>query len=213
VSKAKHDRSGFGEAGVPSAWGGCLWAGRVPHKVAARQGHGVLRGPVIVPGCDGGLRRCPLLGARDWQARSHGSADRAGLVKPFVKRQKNDAADAEAIWEAAQRPTMRFAAIKSEAAQANAVVFRARDLLVCQRTQAINALRGHLAEYGLVVAKGSAHAAKLVEHVEDPACDLPDAARLDWAMWVRSSAGQNPADDESAAFRAMRSGGIMRLGG
>jgi transposase len=99
-------------------------------------------------------------------------------VKPFVKRQKNDAADAEAICEAAQRPTMRFVAVKSEAAQANTVVFRARDLLVCQRTQAINALRGHLAEYGLLVAKGSAHAAKLVEHVEDPACDLPDAARL-----------------------------------
>ena len=51
-------------------------------------------------------------------------------VKPFVKRQKNDAADAEAICEAAQRPTMRFVAVKSVAAQANAIVFRARDLLV-----------------------------------------------------------------------------------
>src|SRR5215471_14788821 len=71
-------------------------------------------------------------------------------VKPFVKRQKNDAADAEAICEAAQRPTMRFVAVKSEAAQANAVVFRARDLLVRQRTQCVNALRGHLMEYGYV---------------------------------------------------------------
>ena len=62
-------------------------------------------------------------------------------VKPFVKRQKNDAADAEAICEASQRPTMRFVQIKSEAAQAAAVVFRARDLLVSQRTQIINALR------------------------------------------------------------------------
>jgi transposase len=60
-------------------------------------------------------------------------------VKPFVKRQKNDAADAEAICEASQRPTMRFVQIKSEAAQAAAVVFRARDLLVSQRTQIINA--------------------------------------------------------------------------
>ena len=67
-------------------------------------------------------------------------------VKPFVKRQKNDAADAEAICEASQRPTMRFVQIKSETAQAAAVVFRARDLLVRQRTQIINALRGHLAE-------------------------------------------------------------------
>src|SRR5208282_1958513 len=99
-------------------------------------------------------------------------------VKPFVKRQKNDAADAEAICEAAQRPTMRFVAVKSVTAQANAVVFRARDLLVRQRTQAINALRGHLGEYGLVAAKGPSHVFKLVEHVEDPGSDVPDAARL-----------------------------------
>jgi transposase len=99
-------------------------------------------------------------------------------VKPFVKRQKNDATDAEAICEAAQRPTMRFVPVKSEAAQANAVVFRARDLLVRQRTQAINALRGHLGEYGLVVAKGPSHVAKLIEHVEDPATGLPEAARV-----------------------------------
>ena len=76
-------------------------------------------------------------------------------VKPFLKRQKNDAADDEAICEAAQRPTMRFVAVKSEEQQASVVVFRARDLLVQQRTQTINALRGHLAEYGLVVSKGS----------------------------------------------------------
>src|SRR3954462_9685398 len=75
-------------------------------------------------------------------------------VKPFVKRQKNDMADAEAICEAAQRPTMRFVAVKSEQAQAAAVVFRTRDLLVRQRTQAINALRGHLAEFGIIAAKG-----------------------------------------------------------
>lgn len=62
-------------------------------------------------------------------------------VKPFVKRQKNDMADAEAICEAAQRPTMRFVQGKSAEAQAAAVVFRTRDLLVRQRTQLINALR------------------------------------------------------------------------
>src|SRR5437868_13127233 len=64
-------------------------------------------------------------------------------VKPFVKRQKNDASDAEAICEAAQRPTMRFVAVKTEAAQASAAIFRTRDLLVRQRTQHINAVRGH----------------------------------------------------------------------
>src|SRR5205814_10235969 len=57
------------------------------------------------------------------------------LVKPFVKRQKNDAADAEAICEAAQRPSMRFVPVKSEEQQANGIVFRARDLLVHQRTK------------------------------------------------------------------------------
>ena len=75
-------------------------------------------------------------------------------VKPFVKRQKNDMADAEAICEAAQRPTMRFVAVRSEAKQAAAVIFRARDLLVGQRTQIINALRGHLGEYGQIAPQG-----------------------------------------------------------
>jgi transposase len=97
-------------------------------------------------------------------------------VKPFVKRQKNDAADAEAICEAAQRPTMRFVAVKSAEAQASALVFRTRDLLVRQRTQMINALRGHLTEYGLVVAQGPAHVTKLIEYVKDPKCDLPQEA-------------------------------------
>ena len=60
-------------------------------------------------------------------------------VKPFVKRQKNDAADAEAIAEAASRPTMRFVAVKTEEQQARAMLFRTRDLLVRQRTQLINA--------------------------------------------------------------------------
>jgi transposase len=98
-------------------------------------------------------------------------------VKPFVKRQKNDAADAEAIYEAAQRPTMRFVALKSEGVQANAVVFRARDLLVRQRTQTINAVRGHLGEYGLVAPKGLAQVGKLLAHLEDPGSGVPEAAR------------------------------------
>ena len=71
--------------------------------------------------------------------------------KPFVKRQKNDAADAEAICEAAVRPTMRFVPVKSEETQGAAMAFRVRELLIRQRTQAINALRGHLTEFGQVV--------------------------------------------------------------
>jgi transposase len=89
-------------------------------------------------------------------------------VKPFVKRHKNDAADAEAICEAAQRPSMRFVPVKSEEQQASAVVFRARDLLVRQRTQCINALRGHLTEYGWVIPR-ACRMARLIERIEDPA--------------------------------------------
>jgi transposase len=98
-------------------------------------------------------------------------------VKPFVKRQKNDAADAQAICEAAQRPTMRFVSPKSEQAQAATLMFRARDLLVRQRTQVINALRGHLAEFGIVVAQGPALISSLVRTVEDPTEPVPEIAR------------------------------------
>ncbi len=94
-------------------------------------------------------------------------------VKPFVKRQKNDAADAEAICEAAQRPSMRFVPVKSEDVQGAAVVFRVRELLIRQRTQAINALRGHLTEFGQVVPQGAANAARLITLVEDPDSGLP----------------------------------------
>jgi transposase len=100
-----------------------------------------------------------------------------GYVKPFVKRQKNDAADAEAICEAAQRPTMRFVAAKSEEQQAAAMVFRVRDLVVRQRTQTINAIRGHLAEFGLVAAQSLFHVAKLVAAIEDKIPGIPEAAR------------------------------------
>jgi transposase len=93
-------------------------------------------------------------------------------VKPFVKRQKNDAADAEAICEAAQRPNMRFVPVKSEEQQASALVFRARDLLVRQRTQIINALRGHMTEYGWVAPQGAEHVARLAQLVDT----LPESA-------------------------------------
>lgn len=97
-------------------------------------------------------------------------------VRPFVKRQKNDAADAEAICEAAQRPSMRFVPEKSEEVQGAAMVFRVRELLIRQRTQAINALRGHLAEFGQVVPQGAANAARLIALVEDPDSSLPAEA-------------------------------------
>ncbi|MGJ0620512.1 MAG: IS110 family transposase [Methylocystis sp.] len=97
-------------------------------------------------------------------------------VKPFVKRRKSDAADAEAIAEAASRPTMRFVAVKSAEKQAASMAFKVRDLLVRQRTQTINALRGHLMEYGLVVAQGIRFNSRLRELAETHA-DLPQVAR------------------------------------
>jgi transposase len=77
-------------------------------------------------------------------------------VKPYVKRGKTDAADAEAICEAVTRPTMRFVAVKSVEQQAVLMLHKSRDLMVRQRTMLINALRGHLAEYGIVTGLGAA---------------------------------------------------------
>ena len=98
-------------------------------------------------------------------------------VKPFVKRQKNDAADAEGITEAVSRPTMRFVALKTEEQQARAMIFRTRDLLVRQRTQLINALRGHLAEHGVVAPQGPAHVKRLADAIEDGEKFLPAIVR------------------------------------
>jgi transposase len=98
-------------------------------------------------------------------------------VKPFVKRQKNDMADAEAIAEAASRPTMRFVAVKSEVQQAAAMAYRIRDLLVRQRTQTINALRGHLAEQGIVAPVGHLHVGRLAAVVHDDNSGLPETGR------------------------------------
>jgi transposase len=83
-------------------------------------------------------------------------------VKPFVKRAKNDRNDAEAISEAASRPTMSSVAVKTAEQQAEAIVLRHREMLVSQRTQAINALRGHAAEFGVVAAKGTVNVAALL---------------------------------------------------
>jgi transposase len=82
-------------------------------------------------------------------------------VKPYVKRCKSDAADAAAICEAMSRPAMRFVPIKSADQQAILMLHKTRELLIVQRTMSVNALRGHLAEFGLVVAKGIAHVDEL----------------------------------------------------
>jgi transposase len=98
-------------------------------------------------------------------------------VRPFIKRQKNDAADAEAIVIAAQRPEMRFVEPKSEQQQARSMLFRGRERLVRQRTELMNALRSNLYEYGYVVPQGATHLNRISEIVEDPDTILPDIAR------------------------------------
>ncbi len=102
----------------------------------------------------------------------------AAYVKPYVKRQKNDATDAEAICEAVTRPTMRFVPIKSEEQQSVLMLHRVRELLIRQRTMLINALRGHLAEFGIVTRQGVAGVSMLVALVEDEDHDMiPPLAR------------------------------------
>jgi transposase len=88
-------------------------------------------------------------------------------VKLFVKTNKNDASDAEAICEAMMRPTMRFAPVKSAEQQSVLMLHRARELLVRQRTMVINALRGHCGEYGIIVAQGAPNITKLIAIIED----------------------------------------------
>ena len=83
-------------------------------------------------------------------------------VKAYVKRGKNDAADAEAICEAVTRPSMRFVPIKSAEQQGVLTVHRSRDLLVRQRTMLLNAIRGHLGEFGIIAAQGPARVMHLI---------------------------------------------------
>lgn len=98
-------------------------------------------------------------------------------VKPYVKRGKSDAADAAAICEAVTRPTMRFVEVKTPDQQAILAVHRTRDLVVRQRTQTINMLRGQLAEFGVVFPQGVGHATRFAKRVLDGGCpELPDVA-------------------------------------
>ena len=100
-------------------------------------------------------------------------------VKPFVKRGKTDAADAEAISEAVTRKTMRFVPVKSAAQQAAGMVLKTRALLVRQQTQVINALRAHMSELGIVAAIGTAKTSALIAIVRDETDSrLPKAAHF-----------------------------------
>ena len=106
-------------------------------------------------------------------------------VKAYVKRNKNDAADAEAICEAVGRPTMRFVRIKSAEQQGQLMQHRMRDLLLRQRTQTINALRAHLAELGITAAQGREGLKDLLAIVADERDErLPISARISLVVLV-----------------------------
>ena len=142
-----------------------------------------------------GLPRC-LIGVEACATAHHWARELTALghevrlmppqyVKAYRKRHKNDAADAAAICEAVTRPSMRFVPVKSEAQQAALTIHRTRDLLVRQRTMLINALRGHLAEFGVIAPQGPRHVAQLFAAVRDEAEPrLPELARRVLAMLV-----------------------------
>jgi transposase len=144
------------------------------------------RGQVVtfftgLPRCLVGLEACAT--AHYWarELRAVGHEVRlmpAQYVKAYVKRNKNDAADAEAICEAVRRPTMRFVPIKTAEQQAALLVHRCRERLVRQRTALVNALRAHLAEFGVIAPQGLRNVAGLIAIIRDRSdARLPAAAR------------------------------------
>jgi len=116
------------------------------------------RTEVVLEACGGSHHWARVLGARGHHIRLIPPQ----YVKPFVKRSKNDRNDAEAISEAASRPSMRSVMVKTADQQAQGIILKHFEMLVSQRTQAINALRGHAMEFGVVVAKGAAKVAPLL---------------------------------------------------
>ena len=115
----------------------------------------------------------------------------AQYVKAYIKRNKNDAADAEAICEAVSRPTMRFVPAKTAEQQAAVLLHRGRERLVRQRTMLVNALRAHLAEFGVIAPQGLRNVGKLIAIIRDEEdARLPSLARQ--VLQVRSWRPQAP---------------------
>ena len=132
-----------------------------------------------LPACLIGLEACASAHhwARELTALGHETRLMPpAYVKAYVKRGKTDAADAEAIAEAVTRPTMRFVAAKTKAQQAVLMLHKTRDLLVRQRTMLINAIRGHLGEFGVVAQQGAAGVEAALKAIQLGAEDLPELA-------------------------------------
>jgi len=135
-----------------------------------------------LPSCLVGIEACPT--AHHWSRRLQALGHTVRLmppsyVKAYLKRSKNDANDAAAICEAVMRPSMRFVATKSEQQQSILMLHRSRQLLVRQRTMLSNAIRGHMAEFGIVSAKGRNGTAELLAILANEQDDrFPIAARF-----------------------------------
>src|SRR4030095_1766584 len=135
-----------------------------------------------LPSCLVGIEACPS--AHHWSRALQALGHTVRLmppsyVKAYLKRSKNDANDAAAICEAVTRPSMRFVPTKSEQQQAGLMLHRTRQLLVRQRTMLSNAIRGHMAERGIISAKGRNGTAELLKVIANAADDrIPPIARF-----------------------------------
>jgi transposase len=133
-----------------------------------------------LPPCRIGLEAC---GAAHYWARVLGGLGHEVVllppqyIKPYLKRGKNDALDAEAICEAMSRPGMRFVPVKSAASQAGLMLLKTRELLVKQRTMLINAMRGHAAEFGVIAGKGPVKVSELLQRAHAETAAVPALAR------------------------------------
>ncbi|MBS4073034.1 MAG: IS110 family transposase [Algoriphagus sp.] len=152
-------------------------AGRTVAQIKLRRAQ-VLDYFQALPPCFVGLEACATAHywARELSAVGHTvRLMPPAYVKPYVKRNKTDAADAQAIAEALTRPTMRFVPVKSADQQAMLMLHRVRELLVRQRTMLATALRAHLAEFGIIAPQGIQRVEKLAAQLHDPS--VPPLAR------------------------------------
>ena len=133
---------------------------------------------VSLPPCMVGVEACSSAHhwARELMALGHDvHLMPPAYVKPYVKRQKNDVADAAAICEAVTRPSMRFVKVRSIDNQAVLMQHKVREMLVRQRTQILNGLRGHLAEIGIIAAQSPIHARALADLLRNGDVSIPRA--------------------------------------
>ena len=176
-------------------------AGRIVLRRQLRRG-AVEKFFAQLPPCTVGMEACGS--AHHWARVIGGYGHQVKLmppayVKPYVKRNKNDGRDAEAICEAVGRPTMRFVPIKSVAQQATLALHGVRALLVRQRTMAANALRAALSELGIVAAQGLKGLRELMARLEEPSAEIPDMVRC--ALLVLARQWQVLDADERALER------------